>query len=132
MTINEYDNENRILLYHEQNWTDDKWSDVGKCIYEYDSSGNIKSWLQEDWTWSTGNEYYQSRKSYQYDSNRNIIYELCEESYDETLKNDNQITYSYDEKSNILSKVKEYWSNDSLWKKWERYRPKAPIGISSS
>jgi hypothetical protein len=104
-----YDANGNDTLILCQQWTNETWDNYDRVIKHYNQNNELLSDETEAWYSSWTKRW---KWSYSYDISGNMLTQLFETKYNDTLLvNGFRFTYTYDINSNLLSTFQEDWQN---------------------
>ncbi len=104
-----YDSNSNDTLILCKQWVNDTWENYDRTVKHYNQNNDLLSEETEAWysRWTKKWKW-----SYSYDSAGNVLTQLFETNYNDTLLvNGFRFTYTYDNNNNLLSTFQEDWQN---------------------
>jgi hypothetical protein len=111
-----YDASGNILTYLEENWGGTQWVHSRRWTNTFDGSGNMLTVLRQHWDGTQWVDIY--RLTFTYDASGNELTRLSEDWDGAQWVNSNRTTSTYDASGNRLTYLWEYWDGTQWGIDW--------------
>jgi len=113
-----YDAQNNIQETLVQDWYSNKWNNVIKTTYYYNTQNYCIESLSQFWNFG----WIDSRKTFfNYDAQNNIIEQWSQIWEGHQWVNDMRYSYLYNSQNNMLEELIQWWKYTEQWANWRNY-----------